>query len=247
MKQKKKFPAYRKQFTLLELLIVIVIIAILAGILLPALNQAREKAKSTRCINNVKQTGLVIADYREANDDIFGNFLPLPGTNRSVAWAEALSAQGYLPPLTQKHTFISCPSVTIDETNEGHNSYGVIFYWGEKDFRTLPSPLLVKWNDINDRFTFKKIRNFSSLIIAGDSILYDKEKNMSIGHVRLLHIALLHNNRGNYLFADSHVSVLTKEVFKETIADSFKLYSDEKNYYSSYYMLPGATEPRKIE
>ena len=58
-------------FTLVELLIVIAIIAILAGMLLPALNLAREKAQTIRCSGNLKQLSLGLGQYGLENGDFF--------------------------------------------------------------------------------------------------------------------------------------------------------------------------------
>ena len=57
----------KKQFTLIELLVVIAIIAILAAMLLPALQSARARAMSTKCVGNLKQCGVIAQQYMDDN------------------------------------------------------------------------------------------------------------------------------------------------------------------------------------
>ncbi len=164
---------YRAVFTLIELLVVIAIIAILAAMLLPALNKARERGMSSRCLGNVKQLGQYSSMYSMEYED----YIPLATNNpgESYTWAPS-----WIPLLwryaypqdksngsdivaaldTANSNVFVCPSFRIEENC--HSGYSM--NWSvnmKKDINTMPSAA----NQERRKVSFTKYPSRTFLII----------------------------------------------------------------------------------
>ena len=110
----------QRGFTLIELLVVIAIIAILAAILFPVFARAREKARQTSCLSNLKQLGLACQMYAQDYDER----LPcLYYTSNSMLWI------GLLYPYNKSVQIYMCPSASSLDPS-GWGTAGTSWNWG---------------------------------------------------------------------------------------------------------------------
>src|SRR5689334_6425691 len=98
----------RLGFTLIELLVVIAIIAILAAILFPVFAQAREAARKSSCLSNIKQINLAISMYRQDYDETFPMaYYYLNDNNSANGYAQW---SGFMQPYVKNWGIFKCPS-----------------------------------------------------------------------------------------------------------------------------------------
>jgi len=128
-----EFRKNRSAFTLIELLVVIAIIGILAAMLLPALNSARDRGKTALCVSNLKQVGIAITMYADDNGDYYppGWIDGVSDWSLTIAPYVAKSAATYqnLGSVTTSAAF-TCPSVRApggDVTRTSYSAHPYLF------------------------------------------------------------------------------------------------------------------------
>lgn len=208
-------------FTLIELLIVIAIIAILAAMLLPALNRARDSARSTACVNNLKQVGLIQAQY---SGDYKSYLTPGQIISSSTPWANLLIDGGYIAnPRNGGAAVLCCPVSGVKFANNGSTLWRSYSICDHDTTETVPG--FTKWlpgksGEARQIWRLVRIPNPSRVIVMGEGC----DKNdvstptcvfaYSFESSNRMHFRHRSGHGSNVMMADFHVEPVTRELMK---------------------------------